>query len=62
MTRLAEFGDSIYNSTLTFTALGFGDLQPVGFGRVSTAIETSLGAVLLAFLVFVFILGRRAAR
>jgi hypothetical protein len=47
---------------LTFTALGFGDLQPVGFGRVSTAIETSLGAVLLAFLVFVFILGRRAAR
>jgi len=60
ITSLAEFGNSIYYSTLTFTALGFGDFQPVGFGRVLTAIETSLGAVLLAFLVF--ILGRRTAR
>ena len=60
ITSLAEFGNSVYYSTLTFTALGFGDFQPVGFGRVLTAIETSLGAVLLAFLVF--ILGRRTAR
>ena len=57
---LAELGNSLYYSTLTFTALGFGDFQPVGFGRVLTTIETSLGAVLLALLVF--ILGRRAAR
>jgi hypothetical protein len=55
-----EFGNSIYYSTLTFTALGFGDFQPVGFGRVLTTIETGLGAVLLALLVFV--LGRRATR
>lgn len=60
LSSLAELGNSLYYSTLTFTALGFGDFQPVGFGRVLTTIETSLGAVLLALLVF--ILGRRAAR
>lgn len=59
-TNLIEFGNSVYYSTLTFTALGFGDFRPVGFGRVLTTIETGLGAVLLALLVFV--LGRRAAR
>ena len=60
LASLAELGNSLYYSTLTFTALGFGDFQPVGFGRVLTTIEASLGAVLLALLVF--ILGRRAAR
>lgn len=59
-TNLDEFGTALYYSTLTFTALGFGDFQPVEFGRVLTTIETGLGAVLLALLVF--ILGRRAAR
>lgn len=53
-------GDSMYYSTLTFTALGFGDFQPVGLGRLLTTVETGSGAVLLALLVF--ILGRRAAR
>jgi len=52
--------DSIYYSTLTYTALGFGDFQPRGFGRFLTTVETGLGAVMLALLVF--ILGRRAAR
>jgi uncharacterized protein YjbI with pentapeptide repeats len=56
----AEILNSVYYSTLTYTALGFGDFQPVGFGRALTTIETGLGAVLLALLVFV--LGRRAAR
>ena len=42
---VTEFGNALYYSTLTFTALGFGDFQPVGFGRVLTTIETSLGAV-----------------
>lgn len=50
----------VYYSTLTYTALGFGDFQPIGFGRLLIAIETSLGAVMLTLLVF--ILGRRAAR
>jgi uncharacterized protein YjbI with pentapeptide repeats len=55
-----EILNSVYYSTLTFTALGFGDFKPVGLGRALTTIETGLGAVLLALLVF--ILGRRAAR
>jgi uncharacterized protein YjbI with pentapeptide repeats len=52
--------DSLYYSTLTYTALGFGDFKPVDLGRLLTSIETGLGAVMLALLVF--ILGRRAAR
>ncbi|MFC6871925.1 pentapeptide repeat-containing protein [Halobellus marinus] len=56
----AEILNSVYYSTLTYTALGFVDFQPVGFGRLLTTIETALGAVMLALLVF--ILGRRAAR
>lgn len=55
-----EFANAIYYSTLTFTALGFGDFQPVGLGRALTTVETGLGAVLLALLVWVF--GRRTAR
>ncbi|MUV85165.1 hypothetical protein GJ631_00850 [Natronomonas sp. CBA1123] len=55
-----EILNSVYYSTLTYTALGFGDFQPVGFGRLLTTLETGFGAVMLALLVF--ILGRRAAR
>ncbi|WP_153952801.1 pentapeptide repeat-containing protein [Halosegnis longus] len=55
-----ELLNAVYYSTLTYTALGFGDFQPVGLGRLLTTVETGLGAVMLALLVF--ILGRRAAR
>jgi len=55
-----EILNSIYYSTLTYTALGFGDFQPVGLGRLLTTLETGLGAVMLALILF--ILGRRAAR
>ncbi|MBB6645640.1 pentapeptide repeat-containing protein [Halobellus ruber] len=55
-----EILNAVYYSTLTYTALGFGDFQPVGLGRLLTTLETGLGAVMLALLVF--ILGRRAAR
>jgi hypothetical protein len=55
-----EILNPVYYSTLTYTALGFGDFQPVGFGRLLTTLETGFGAVMLALLVF--ILGRRAAR
>lgn len=51
---------SIYHSTLTITTLGIGDFLPVGLGRVLTAIETSLGAIIIALLVFVF--GRSMVR
>lgn len=53
-------GESFYYSTLTFTTLGFGDFRPVGLGRFLTTVETGLGAILIALLVFV--LGRRATR
>lgn len=53
--------ESVYYSTLTFTNLGFGDYQPAGSaGQMLTVVETSIGVVLLALLVFV--VGRRAAR
>lgn len=54
------FGISLYYSTLTFTNLGFGKFQPYGIGHLLTILETSLGAVLIALLVYV--LGRRATR
>lgn len=64
-TRLPEvpalLWESLYYSTLTFTALGFGDFRPTNtLGQVLTVVETGTGAVLVALLVFV--LGRRAAR
>lgn len=52
--------DSLYFSALTFTTLGFGDFEPVGFGKVLATLNTSIGALLVALLVWV--LGRRAAR
>lgn len=57
---LAVLPDSVYFSTLTFTTLGFGDFQPTNWGKTLVTIETAVGAVLMALLVFV--LGRRAAR
>ncbi|MFC6785403.1 pentapeptide repeat-containing protein [Halobaculum halobium] len=54
------FPQALYFSTLTFTTLGFGNYQPVGWGRWAAISETALGAILAALLVFV--LGRRAAR
>jgi uncharacterized protein YjbI with pentapeptide repeats len=53
-------GEVLYYSTLTFTTLGLGDYRPVEAGRYLTTLNTALGAVLIALLVFV--LGRRAAR
>lgn len=54
------FYEGFYFSTLTFTTLGMGDYIPVGFGQVLATINTALGAIMIALLVFV--LGRRAAR
>lgn len=62
--RIAEnpelFWDSFYFSTLTFTTLGMGDYQSLGFGQMLVTANTAFGAILIALLVFVF--GRRAAR
>jgi uncharacterized protein YjbI with pentapeptide repeats len=57
---LSLLPDALYFSTLTFTTLGFGGFEPIGWGRWIATAETGLGASLIALLVFV--LGRRAAR
>lgn len=58
--NLFLLAQSIYHSTLTITTLGMGDFLPVGLGRVLKAIETSLGAIIITLLVFVF--GRSAVQ
>lgn len=52
--------ESLYFSVVTFTTLGYGDVQPVGLARLIATLETIAGSALLAMLVFVF--GRRATR
>ena len=55
--------DALYFSTLTFTTLGLGDYQPDPASELARSLVTTqaaLGAVLIA--IFVFVLGRRAAR
>ncbi|ELY39796.1 hypothetical protein C496_14001 [Natronorubrum tibetense GA33] len=62
--RIAEeptlFLESLYFSTLTFTTLGMGDYEPLGWGQAIATLNTAFGAILIALLVFV--LGRRAAK
>ncbi len=52
---LAEtYFKSLYFSVVTFATLGYGDLQPVrGVARAIAAVETLLGSLLVALLVFV---------
>lgn len=51
-------GKGIYFSIITFTTLGYGDIQPHGWTAALASIESFLGVLLMALLVFV--LGRRA--
>lgn len=52
---LAEsFLKSLYFSVITFATLGYGDIQPVGgWARAIASVETLLGSLLMALLVFV---------
>jgi hypothetical protein len=63
----ANYGDEatlfegLYFSGLSFTTLGYSDFNPVNqWGQVLAILETSVGVVRLAILVFVF--GPRATR
>jgi uncharacterized protein YjbI with pentapeptide repeats len=45
---------SLYFSIITFATLGFGDIQPIGpWTRALAAVETLIGSLLIALLVFV---------
>ncbi|MFB6268190.1 MAG: ion channel, partial [Halodesulfurarchaeum sp.] len=53
-------GKNLYFSLVTFTTLGYGDIQPVGaMARFLASVESFIGALLVALVVFV--LGRRVA-
>jgi hypothetical protein len=48
------FTKSLYFSVVTFATLGYGDIQPVGnWARAIAGVETILGSLLIALLVFV---------
>jgi len=51
--------ESLYFSTLTFM-VGPVDYEPLGLGQWIAMVNTAIGPILIALLVFVF--GRRAAR
>lgn len=52
--------ESLYFSVVTFTTLGYGDIQPMGFGKMIAMVEAGVGSLLMALIVFV--LGWRATR
>jgi hypothetical protein len=55
------FTEGLYFSVVTFTTLGYGDIEPVGaLSRTLAGLEALSGAFLVAL--FVFALGRQAAR
>ena len=49
------FLNILYFSVVTFTALGYGDMSPVGISRFIAASEAFLGAFVLALFVVVFV-------
>lgn len=58
---VSELITNLYFSSMTFTGLGYGDLQPATWSvRILSTIEAILGALLTALLIFV--LGRRTVR
>ena len=53
--NLMNFFSTIYFSVVTFTTLGYGDIQPVGFSRLIATIEAFIGSFALALYVVVFV-------
>lgn len=42
------FGDCLYFSVVTITSLGYGDYRPIGFGKVTAAVEILFGVSAIA--------------
>jgi len=58
---LEDIFQSIYFSIITFTTLGYGDMQPISnWGRGFVMTEAILGAIFIALFIFVF--GRKMMR
>ena len=53
--NLQHFFTSIYFSVVTFTTLGYGDIQPVGYSRLVATVEAFIGSFALALYVVVFV-------
>ena len=52
---IEAFGNFLYYSVVTFTTLGYGDLQPIGgYMKAWSSIESFAGAFFMALLVLVF--------
>lgn len=46
-----SFGESIYLSVVTFTSLGYGELLPIGVGRLVACIDVTSGLSLVALVI-----------
>jgi len=53
--NLSNFFSTVYFSVVTFTTLGYGDIQPVGISRLVATVEAFVGSFALALYVVVFV-------
>ena len=55
MSNLTSFLYCIYFSVVTFTTLGYGDISPIGWTRMTASTEAFMGSFILALFVVVFV-------
>ncbi len=47
--QVRTFADAVYFSVITYTTVGYGDIVPIGLGRMLAGIEALIGLVLIAW-------------